>query len=434
MAIVYSSGYFGVALISFSVGTIPQVFYVPEKGSALIAGLTIGGGMILGNYLFGLLNWFGRLIDGILDPWIGNLSDYWKGKYGRRKPFILIGTPLMGLFFILFVTPPSNEASFSNLWWLAFIYPMFFLFYTMCITPYLAMIPEITRTAKQRLLVTSLQSVFLILGTFAAVFTISAIPDGLSFVKGSILIAVFSAIPLLIVALAVKIPDETWIDSETVRPSTIAQIRSALGFRPFRIYLISIILFFFGFEMVKASARYVAINLLGDLSHYKYILGIALGVAALNGIGAYWIGRKIGKRKSMILMSVLFFILLPFVGMVGKGFLSSDTAAYALFGLMGIPISFLLVIPNSLLADVIDLNNEQSGEKREGLFFASQALLNKIGIAFSKMTLNFLLPIGAMGTAAVGEQGVRMIGPAAAIFIFIGMLVFLKFPDVEKRD
>jgi GPH family glycoside/pentoside/hexuronide:cation symporter len=139
----------------------------------------------------------------------------------------------------------------------------------------------------------------------------------------------------------------------------------------------------------------------------------------------------------MILMSVMFIVLLPMVGMLGRGIFSTWLATAILFGLLGLPLSLLLIIPNSLLADIIDRDNEQSGERREGLFFASQALLNKIGIAFSKTTLNFLLPIGAVataeGTMAVGEKGVRLIGPVAAFFILIGLLVFLRFPDIEKR-
>lgn len=433
-AVIYAFGYFGVYLIAFSVGQIPQIFYVPETGSALISPLSVFGGVILGNYLFGLLNGLGRIVDGVVDPWIGNLSDYCRSRFGRRKPFLVIGPPLMGVFFVLFTLPPSTEPSILNLLWLLFIYPVFFLFFTVAITPYLAMIPEIARTSKERLLVTTLQSIFLIMGTFAGVFIIGAIPESISFTTGAIMIAVLSCIPLLLVAIFVRIPDEPCESEIPDRPGTLKQIKEALQFRPFRIYLFSIIAFFFGFEMLKSSARYVAVHLFGDVGAYTIILGLALGVAAISGIGAYWLGRKIGKRKSMILMSVMFIILLPFVGLVGKGFLHENWTGYLLFALMGLPVSILLVVPNSLLADIIDMNNDQSGKKREALFFASQALLNKVGIAFSKMSLNFLLPVGALAGSAVGESGVRLVGPIASVFVFIGLLIFLRFPDIEKKS
>jgi len=219
----------------------------------------------------------------------------------------------------------------------------------------------------------------------------------------------------------------------------MSQVRDALEFTPFRIFLYSIVAFYFGFEMVKNSGRYIATILFQDVGAYTVILGLALGVAALAGVGAYWLGKKIGKRKSMIVMSSAFVILMPLTGLIGLGPFQSKIFGYILFALMGLPISLLLIVPNSLLADIIDINNEKSGKKREALFFASQALLNKVGIAFSKMAMNFLLPIGAVISSegvreATGELGVRLIGPVASIFVLIGLLIFLKFPDIEKRN
>ena len=460
-AIIYSSGYFGVYLISFSVATVPQILYVPETGASMISSVAIGRLLLVGGVLFGLLNGFGRVIDAVVDPWIGNLSDHWRSRWGRRKPFILVGAPLMGIFFVLFTLPPSSDPSLANIAYLAIIYPLFFLFYTAALTPYLAMLPEITRTPSERLLVTTLQSVFLIMGTFTAVLMIGEMPHDLSFTDGAIVIAVLSCVPLLLVAAFVKTPGMT--DQESVpkkRPSTISQIRDALGFAPFRIYLLSLMTFFFGFEMVKNSARYVAVHLFGDVEAYTLILGTALGVAAICGVGAYWLGKTIGKKKSLIMMSIMFLILMPFIALIGRGPLASPIAGYVLYGLMGIPISILLVMPNSLLADIINLDTEQTGKKREALYFASQALLNKMGIAFSKMTMNLVLPIGAISsfteaahknvlifllpiedvaaviatlTNAVGETGIRLIGPVAAFFVLVGLLIFLKFPDVEKK-
>ncbi|MCK4719130.1 MFS transporter [bacterium] len=436
-AIIYASGYFGVMLIGFSVGQIPMLYYLPVEGAPLIAPITILGAILLGNITFGMLNAFGRVIDGVVDPWIGNISDHFRSRFGRRKPFLVIGAPLMGVFLFLFTIPPSAEPSMANFFYLAVIYPLFFLFFTIAITPYLAMLPEITKTSPDRLLVTTLQAGFLILGTFTGVIVIQFIPGTLSFQQGALLIGAIATIPFLLVAAFVKIPDETSQEEIPVRPSTFSQIKSALAFAPFRIYLISTVAFWFGFKMVETSAKYVSVHLFKDEGVYIIILGTALGVAAVAGIGSYWLGRTIGKRRSMIVMSILFAILLPLVGLIGKGPLANPIFGYILFGLLGLPLSLLFVIPNSLLADIIDLDREQTGERREGLYFASQALLNKIGIGLSKALLATLLPIGAIateeGTHAVGEMGVRMIGPVAAFFVIIGLLIFLKFPDIEKR-
>ena len=436
-ALIYSFGYFGVQLMAFSIGQIPQVFYVPEEGEALVAQLAFGSRILAGGFLFGLLNGLGRVVDGVVDPWIGNMSDHWRSRFGRRKPFLVVGAPLMAVFLVLFTLPPSHSPSLVNIFYLAVVYPLFFLFFTIAITPYLAMLPQITRTSADRLLVTTLQAAFLILGTFAGVVLVGMIPHRISFPAGAAIIGSLATVPFLLVAFFAKMPEEPSSEHIQPRPSTLGQIRQALAFAPFRIYLISIVAFWFGFKMIETSARYVAVHLAGDISEYTKILGTTLGVAAVCGIGAYWVGRKLGKRRSMILMSVLFVVLLPFVGMIGWGPLGSKAASYALFALLGVPLSLLFVIPNSLLADIIDRDSERSGARREGLFFASQALLNKIGIALAGLFLNILLPIGALstatGTQAVGEAGVRLVGPVAAACVLIGLLIFLRFPDVEKR-
>jgi len=436
-AIIYASGYFGVALIGFAIGQIPQLYYIPVEGVALIAPVTILGSILVGGYIFGLLNALGRIIDGVVDPWMGNISDHFRSRFGRRKPFMVVGAPMMAVFLVLFTLPPSTEPSYLNIIWLAIIYPLFFLFFTIAITPYLAMIPEITRTSADRLLVTTIQAVFLVLGTFTGVAFIQKKKKKISFTLGAILIGILTMIPFLLVSALVRIPDEVEPSDISERPSTFRQIRSALAFAPFRIYLIAQVAFWFGFKMIETSAKYIAVHLVGNREAFLLILGTALGMATVFGAASYWLGRKLGKKRSMILMSIIFIVLLPLVGLIGKGILSSWAAIAALFGLLGLPLSLLLIIPNSLLADIIDRDYEQSGEKREALFFASQALLNKIGIAFSKTALNFLLPIGAVATAegmeAVGETGVRLVGPVAGFFMLIGLLVFVRLPDIEKR-
>ena len=436
-AIIYASGYFGVQLIGFSVGQSPQIFYIPEEGAAMIATIAVGAAVLIGGHLFGLVNLVSRVFDAVVDPIIANRSDHLRSRFGRRKPFIVTGAPLMGLMLVLFTLPPSRTPSALNLAWLAIVYPAFFLFFTVTVTPYLAMIPEVTRTPSSRLLVTTLQSGFLIAGTFTGVVLVQLTPDRLSFTAAAAIIGILACIPFLLVAAFVHPPDEPGIEDIPDRPSTLSQVREALAFTPFRIYLLAQVAFWFGFKMMESSARYVATFLFGDHRAFIFILGTALIVAALAGVGSYWIGKKLGKRRSMILMSSLFILLMPLIALIGWGPFRSQISGFVLFGLIGIPLSLLFVIPNSLLSDIIDLDRENTGKQRQAMFFAAQALLDKTGIAVSQAILNFLLPIGAIATSAgiraVGETGVRLVGPAAAVFMLIGLLVFVRLPDVEKR-
>jgi GPH family glycoside/pentoside/hexuronide:cation symporter len=436
-ALIYASGYFGVRLISFASGQIPQIFYIPEEGMARIAAISIGGAILLGGYLFGFVNFVGRVVDAFVDPIIGNRSDYFRSRFGRRKPFLVVGAPLMGLLMVLFTLAPTRDPSVLNFFWLLIIYPAFFIFFSVAITPYLAMIPELTSTPANRLLVTTLQAVFLVLGNVAGILIVGQIPHVLSFPVGTAIIALLACIPFFLVAAFVRTPNEPAMEDIPDRPSTFSQVRDALNFKPFRIFLIGQVSFWFGFTMIESSARYVAVHLFGNQSAFVIMLGTALAVGTVAGPLSYWIGRRFGKKRAMVLMSAMFIVLFPFVGLIGLGPLSSPIAGYIVFGLLGFPLSLLLVIPNSLLADIIDRDEETTGKKRQALFFAAQSLLDKTGMALSLMMLNLLLPIGAVatseGTRAVGEAGVRLVGPFAAVFVFIGLFFFMRLPDVEKR-
>lgn len=108
-----------------------------------------------------------RLVDMITDPVVGFLSDRYDSKYGRRIPFIAMGTIPLVLFTIAFFYPlrTSEMATFI---YLIFVGSMFFTFYTIVGAPYNALIPEIGRTSEERLNLSTWQSIFRLVYTAIA--------------------------------------------------------------------------------------------------------------------------------------------------------------------------------------------------------------------------------------------------------------------------
>ncbi|MGD8240068.1 MAG: MFS transporter, partial [Armatimonadota bacterium] len=106
----------------------------------------------------------GRVVDAVADPLVGFWSDRVRTRWGRRKPFILLGAPLLALTFVLIWTPPTPTQSLLNGVYLAVIASVFLFAFTVVVCPYLAMLPEIAADPTERVRLTACQGAFNIVG------------------------------------------------------------------------------------------------------------------------------------------------------------------------------------------------------------------------------------------------------------------------------
>jgi GPH family glycoside/pentoside/hexuronide:cation symporter len=92
-----------------------------------------------------------RAFEIILKPLIAHLSDATKSKWGRRKPYMLIGSVFYAYFLITLFTPPSMKADSTYLSiWFGICYVLFFMADTITNVPYLALGPELSTDSKER--------------------------------------------------------------------------------------------------------------------------------------------------------------------------------------------------------------------------------------------------------------------------------------------
>jgi len=91
----YSTGSIGLNLVSVGVASWLMFFYMPPGGTPRVS-----PGFLSVIFLIA------GLWDGLVDPFLGHWSDNTRTRWGRRKPFLLFGTPLMAVFMILLWLPP----------------------------------------------------------------------------------------------------------------------------------------------------------------------------------------------------------------------------------------------------------------------------------------------------------------------------------------
>ena len=119
---------FGYALPAFALAIIgiPVYVYIPKFYTDVV-GIDIA---VAGVLLFGV-----RIFDAVTDPVMGTLSDRTRTRFGRRRPFILVGSIFIAVALIFLFNPPAMTTTWNTVWFAFWIYALF-LFWTLVTVPY----------------------------------------------------------------------------------------------------------------------------------------------------------------------------------------------------------------------------------------------------------------------------------------------------------
>ena len=90
------------------------------------------------------------------------------------------------------------------------------------------------------------------------------------------------------------------------------------------------------------------------------------------------------------------------------------------------PLAFLGVLPNAVLADIAEFDATETGEPREGMFFASRTLMQKFGQTFGVMSFAMLTSLGR----DVGDDlGIRLSGVVGFALCAVAAVVFARYDE-----
>src|SRR5690606_26163850 len=144
------------------------------------------------------------VVDAVADPLVGLWSDGARTRWGRRRPFIVAGAPLLALsFWLLWTAPPawSDAVTFA---YLAIVLSLFFFFFTVVVAPYLALLPEISRDRRQRLQLAGWQAAFNVIGVVIAGLAAGPLIEAWGFAGMGLALAAVALPFLLAPAAAVR--------------------------------------------------------------------------------------------------------------------------------------------------------------------------------------------------------------------------------------
>ncbi|WP_448563243.1 MFS transporter [Trichothermofontia sp.] len=392
-----------------------------------VAGLPAG---VAGSILF-----IGNIWDAINDPIVGVLTDRTRTRWGRRRPWILFGAIPFGVTFVAqWIVPFPGQTGWLVAYYIA-IALLFNSFYTAVNLPYTALTPELTQDYDERTSLNNFRFAFSISGSLLSGVLHPLILDRfannppLGWFVASLIWAILAVIPLFWCFWGTR-ERYTREDSDTM--PLLRQFQVALGNRP---YLFVVGIYLFSWLAVQVTASIIPV-------YIRFWMGLpnrwtALTILAVQGTALImlFVWNRVSQQTSKqqvygmgmgcwLLAQLGLFMLQP--GQVGF--------MLVLGVLAGVGVSTAYLIPWSMVPDVIELDELQTGQRREGIFYGLISLLQKIGRGLGLFLVGQVLEwSGYQGTLAVQPdsalQAIRIvIGPLPAIYLILGLILAYFYP------
>jgi len=432
----YALGQLGWSTLVNIVGLALVYFYLPPENAGLPTLITTMTFLGIFNAIT-VIAASGRLWDAITDPIIANLSDRSRNPRGRRIPFLAMGALPAALFCTLMFVPITREASTANVLWLVVAQLLFYLFLTLYVTPYFALLPELGHTANQRLNLSTWISITYALGIMVAAQTpaLAELLQSTFGVTDKVTALQYAIGGLAFVAMLLMYLPVIFVDENTYCervPSDIPLFEAvATTFRnaSFRYYVVADSAYFMALTIVNTGLLYYITVLLAlDEALVSGLLAIMVILSFIFYPAVNLLARRMGKKPlivaSFLWMSAIFFG----VFFLGRLPLPAPVQAYGLIVFYAIPIAFLGVLPNAVLGDIAEENAQRTGQRLEGMFYAARTLMQKIGQTLGVMIFASLTVFGRDPGA---DLGVRLSGMAGFVLCLVAGLVFIRYN--EKR-
>lgn len=383
-----------------------------------------------------------KIWDAVNDPIVGLLSDRIHTRWGRRRPWLLFGAVPFGVaFFLLFQVPPLGETG-KVVYYLVVSLAMDTAF-TVVNVPYTALTPELSRDYDERTSLNAYRFAFSITsGLLAAVLhpiIVNTVAASTSLQTGyaiaALIWAVMCTVPFFIAFAGTR---EQHTPAEEAPMPFLPGLRYVFANRAFRyvtgIYLLS-------WLVVQTVSTLIVYYMTYWMRQPE---AISLVLLAVQGSALIWlfiwsaVSRRLGKKgvyligmTAWVVVSLLLFAVQPDWPL---------SVVIALAALAGIGVSVAYLVPWAMLPDVIELDELQTGRRREGTFYGFFVLLQKLGLAAGLFLVGQVLELAGYRTPPPNvtipiEQpesallAIRlMIGPAAALVLILGMLLVSRFP------
>lgn len=362
-----------------------------------------------------------RLADAIFDPTFGTISDRLRTRWGRRRPWMVIGGVLLAVAIWHVFLPPEEVGWQYFALWTVILYGS----WTMVIVPYVAWGAELTGNFDERTRVAGIREIFLLVGTVltAGVPTILKLfgVTGQTATMAAIGIFVIVILPISVGLVLWRVPEPPVLAARGQHHGWRASFDAVRKNGPF-LRLITAFLLNATAQAMVATLFFFYVKFVLQDPDFGPMLLLTYFVAGIVAVPAWmWLAERFGKHRTWafsMISSAIAFLITPFLG-------AGDVWIFFVITVFtGFSLGCDQILASSMQADVVDIDSIRSGEQRAGLYFAIWNMVTKLasGIA-AGVTLPLLGHFGFRPTET-GDS------PQAAIIALIAL--FAVVPPVLR--
>jgi GPH family glycoside/pentoside/hexuronide:cation symporter len=411
----YAVGMFGTSIPINMLKTYAAIYYVDSLGMT-----TVQFSLMLLIYTF---------IDAIDNPVYGFLSDRTRSHWGRRRPWLVIGTPLLVLCFIAFYSPPTFLASNSLVVYCMLFYMLTGTLDSVINANYAALFPELFRDDTNRANVNALRQAFQLVAMIISIALTPMVTKALGYSLTSILYGLLGGGVILYMTFTSK---ETKIQIDEEKPQFWDSIKSLVTNRKFWIAGFANAFYSAAMSLVLVSMPFFVKYALG-LSEsqttflFAAVLLIAIGCVA---VWASWV-RKYSLmpvwRASLITLSVAF-IPLYFANSLISGIICS--------ALVGFGFAGVITTMDLIGAKIIDEDTQKHNLRREGIISNALGFMNRLNGLFTSFAFYLVFVLykyeSGLNPGPQPDQAARFLLTIFPPILMVISFIFSFFIDFKK--
>jgi len=387
-----------------------------------------------------------KIWDSINDPIVGWLTDKTKSGMGRRRPWLLYGAIPFGLaFFLHWVVPPIDES--AKFWYYLVIALFLDTAFTVVNVPYTALTAELSLDYDERTSLTSFRFSFSILGAMLSAFVHAQIINAFKadpFTGHALSAGIWALVSIagfMAVFFGVRERERAGVQGEE-GPGFFEGLKIAFSNRAFILVTIIYLFSWLTIQFVQNNLFIYARDWIGiDTGQFGFLL-LAIQFSAFVWI-VIWarVSERIGKKNVYYAGGAVFLLVLMGLFFVQPG----QVGLVFVLGLVaGVGLAVGYLIPWSMLPDVIELDELQTGQRREGVFYGFFVLLQKLGLSLGLFISGWVLQVVGYIKAVPGQPdpvqpenvllALRvLVGPAGAVILLLSFVAVYLYPITKEK-
>lgn len=404
----------------------------------------------------------GKLWYAMTDPVCGYLVNRTKpSSWGKYKPWILLTTPFACVTYLCFWAVPDYSQQ-GKLWWYLAFYCLFQGFLSGVHVPYTSMTMSLSENQRDRDSITVYRMVAEAIGVMTGVIiqghfikkyrTAGSCDKGSaslnqsspssehinnqigSYHDASVTIICIYVICVLICFYGTK---EQKVNHMASEDGFFLGLQKVLFFRPYVKLSMSVLFLSVAISITQGNLALFCTHTLGMGRHFSTFITIIMASTICSLPIWHLVQKRIGKKRTFAAGMLLFIPVL-----LSQSYLGDNFYVYTVvLVLAGLSIAVSLLLPWSMLPDVIDEFYITHGEHRDAIFYSFYVFFNKLATGFAVASSQFALKFGGYRVGAcqqppsVGRALRYLMIPGPVVAVVIALVFLAQYPinDAKAR-